>query len=48
MSAFTESTVENAALAWLEMIGRQVAHLPAPQSNAAQQARTHTDRHARG
>ncbi len=29
MSRFTESTVEDAALAWLEGIGRHVAHGPA-------------------
>lgn len=36
--SFTESVVEDAALAWLESLGYAVRHLPAPQSNAARQA----------
>jgi len=47
VSAFTESIVEEAAIAWLESLGWSVKHLPAPpacaghadrQSNAARQA----------
>jgi|CXWL01.1.fsa_nt_gi hypothetical protein len=30
MRTFTESIVENAALAWLEGLGYSVLHLPAP------------------
>lgn len=40
MSTFTESVVEDAALAWLEAIGWQVAHGPdiAPDMPAAERA----------
>jgi len=35
---FTESIVEEAALAWLTSLGYTVLHLPAPQSIAPRQA----------
>ena len=35
---FTESTVEDAALAWLESLGYGVKHLPAPQNDTTRQA----------
>jgi len=38
MIAFTESIVEEAALAWLVSLGYAVLHLPAPQSEATRQA----------
>jgi type I restriction enzyme R subunit len=40
MSDFTESTVEEAALAWLESAGWQVAHGPdiAPDTSAVERA----------
>jgi len=38
MSSFTESVVEDAALAWLESLGYAVKHLPAPQNETTRQA----------
>ena len=38
MSNFTESAVEDAALAWLEGLGYTVKHLPAPQNDTTGQA----------
>ena len=38
MVGFTESVVEEAALAWLESLGYAVKHLPAPQKDATRQA----------
>lgn len=38
MPAFTESVVEDAALAWLESFGYPVKHLPAPQNETTRQA----------
>ncbi|MGH7784478.1 MAG: hypothetical protein ACREO5_11635 [Candidatus Binatia bacterium] len=35
---FTESVVEDAALAWLESLGYTIKHLPAPQNVATRQA----------
>ena len=38
MTAFTESVVEDAVLAWLESLGYAVKHLPAPQNETTRQA----------
>jgi len=35
---FTESVVEDAALAWLASLGYAVKHLPAPQNDTTRQA----------
>lgn len=35
---FTESVVEQAALAWLEGLGYTIKHLPAPQNDTTRQA----------
>ena len=35
---FSESVVEDAALAWLESLGYAVKHLPAPQNDTTRQA----------
>jgi len=35
---FTESVVEDAALAWLESLGYTIKHLPAPQNDMTRQA----------
>lgn len=35
---FTESVVEDAALAWLESIGYAIKHLSAPQNDTTRQA----------
>jgi hypothetical protein len=38
MLAFTESVVEEAALAWPESLGYAIKHLPAPQGDSSRQA----------
>ena len=38
VSNFTESVVEDAALAWLESLGYAVKHLPTPENDATRQA----------
>jgi len=35
--AFTESTVEDAALAWFESLGYTIKHLSAPQNDTTRQ-----------
>jgi hypothetical protein len=35
---FSESVVEDAALAWLEGLGYTIKHLPAPQNDTTRQA----------
>jgi len=38
MGTFSESVVEEAALAWLESLGYAIKHLPAPQDDASRLA----------
>jgi hypothetical protein len=38
MTAFTESVVEEAALAWPESLGYAIKHLPAPQNDTTRQS----------
>ena len=38
VTVFTESVVEDSALAWLESLGYAVKHLPAPQNETTRQA----------
>ena len=39
MAGFTESVVEEAALAWLESLGYKIKHQPAPQNDATRRSR---------